>query len=131
MTENLAASQLEDLRHIPRSALVDLLWRTLGLQSHPEHTDVIIGVAAVRVLRNNPNRIAWTIINHSSTSIFLGFTAEITIGSGFYLAPNGSSIQFKVRDDAAMVIDEIYAISAGAGLTVSAIETIIDDVKRG
>lgn len=131
MTELNLERAAEELRHIPRSILIEHLWRILGLQSHPEVRDVTIGTSSVLVLKNSPNRIGWTIVNHSASVIYLGFNAEISAGSGFYLSPSGGSLQFKALDDGAMVIDEIWGISAGAGLTVSVIEVVIDDVRKG
>lgn len=131
MTEPITPDIQSELRHIPRSALTEFLWRQWGLQTHPEVATETVGTTAIRILKNNPNRINWTVVNHSASSIFLGFSPEIAVGTGFFLSPSGGTIQAKALEDGALVIDEIWAISAGTGLSVSTIQTIIDAMRKG
>lgn len=131
MTEPIVPGLQDELRHIPRSALTEFLWKQWGLQTHPEVAATTVGVAATRILRNNPNRINWTVVNHSGSIVYLGFSPEISVGSGFYLSPSGGTIQAKALDDGALVIDEIWAISGVAGLSVAVIETVIDAMRKG
>jgi len=78
-------------------------------------TDRVLTTATL-VLRNNPDRFAWLIVNLSPNTIYVGFTPEVSANRGIYLAANGGFITMHAREDGEAVTYAIYAI-APAGIS--------------
>lgn len=84
-----------------------------------------VGVAAVKIARNNPNRVVFTIFNLSANNIFIGLTPSVSSTNGMFVAPNGGSIVLQYDKDFMMVTRDIYAISAGAASSIYVLENEI------
>lgn len=54
---------------------------------NPEISTLTGGVD--KVLGNNPNRLAWVIINLGSDTAYLGFTLDVSANKGIAVSPNG------------------------------------------
>lgn len=76
---------------------------------------VSVGTARVTILENNPNRLAWDIINTSLIEIRVSSNPSLTNATGFLLAPQGGGMGMNFQEDGDGVGYEMYAIGVAAG----------------
>lgn len=106
--------------------LQDLLQKEFGVKTIAKINPIIssIGTDIKRVLDNNPNRLAWTIINLSSNDLYLGFDNDVSSNKGVYVAANGGSASMLYRDDFDPTGWEIWGKASGAGSNIYVIEIV-------
>jgi len=83
-----------------------------------------VGTSAVRVLSNNPNRLAWIIINLSTNSLYLAFDNTVSTSRGIYVGPNGGYATLVWDEDFDLVGWELYAVASGAGSNIYVVEIV-------
>lgn len=84
-----------------------------------------VGVAATRILPNNPNRATVLITNLSANNIYIGLTQAVSATNGIFVAPNGGSIVLQWDKDFLMQTRELWAIAGGAGSAIYILENVI------
>ena len=83
-----------------------------------------VGVAAVKILSYNPNRLGLLIMNTSANSISISPKANVTTGTGIILVPAGGAISFKWDTDFELVASEFFGIAGGANSALTTIEIV-------
>lgn len=75
-----------------------------------------VGTTATQVLRNNPKRVAWLIVNRSANLMDLEFNPENVGSNAIPLKPDGGFASADIREDGELVLREVW-MSAGAALS--------------
>jgi hypothetical protein len=105
----------------------DLIEKRFGVHTTTRDNPEIaaVGVAALRVFRNNPRRLAAVIVNLSANAMYLALTPTVAATLGIYLAPNGGSITMSLDSDFELVTREWWVIAAGAASALYSLSTEI------
>jgi len=81
-----------------------------------------VGTSVVQILRNNPDRLAYLILNLSSNDMYVGFSNEVSSTNGILLVSAGGMFSVNVRDDFELPVKEVYAVSTGANSPIYVME---------
>lgn len=81
-----------------------------------------VGVSVVEILRNNPDRVSFMVMNRSANDLALGFTQSVTFATGLLVTNSGGFFGMNVKDDGEAVTQAVYAIANGAGSTIYVLE---------
>jgi hypothetical protein len=84
-------------------------------------TDTVL-TTPTQLLKPNPNRLAWTLINLGSEAIYLSFTQDVATTKGIYVASGGGTMGLLFSEDFELVTFPIYAIGAAGGDKVYLVE---------
>lgn len=82
-----------------------------------------VATSKTLILKNNPDRLAYTIINLTGYSVYVAFDPEVSITRGILIAASGGSLTLTAEDDGELVGYELYAISKTAASTIFTIIT--------
>lgn len=70
-----------------------------------------VATTATRILRNDPARVAWTAINMSANTGFLGFSSGVSSTQGIQVNASGGSVSAVWFEDGELVTHEVWAIN--------------------
>ncbi len=108
-------------------ALHTMLEALFGITSFPRENPLVdeIGVAAVRFLANNPQRVSFQIVNLSANALYIATTNEVAATRGIMLGANGGIASLIWDRDFELVSHEWWGLAAGANSAVYVLENII------
>jgi len=88
----------------------------LGFPTKPNINPVTDWVLTTptQVLKNNPDRIFWLIINLSPNKGYLGWDRAVSSDKGVPLASNGGFVSASIEEDGELVIYEVFAVLENA-----------------
>jgi len=110
---------------IPAGATAaEITARRFGGPTQIVETLVTVDTTAIKLIGNNPRRVAWTASNRGSSDCAVSFAQDVTTGNGFILAASGGTIESYVDEDGETVSAALYAVSGSAGQTVRIVETV-------
>ena len=106
--------------------LAELIDKKFGVKTTHRINPVTdtVGTSATRILGNNPNRLAWLVVNLSSNTVYLGFDRDVSPNKGIFLSPNGGSCQMLYDEDFHSVGYEVFA-KADAESKIYVVEIVI------
>jgi len=87
--------------------------KKLGFKSRPivnPVTDTVL-TTPTEILRNNPDRIFWLIVNLSPNNGYAGWDREVSATRGLFIPSNGGYASASVEEDGELVIHPVYAIN--------------------
>jgi len=113
-----------DTSEIRSSPLADLVTERLGGRTYLQERTVTVGTSIIQVLENNPNRLAYDLINESANDIRVSTDSTITATSGWLVVAKGGLFGMVYYDDGEGVGQALYAIAAAAGSVVRVREVI-------
>jgi len=107
-------------------ALIGLLQSRFGLKTHTLINPVVaaVGVAAIQIARNNPDRVGFIMINLSANIVYISPVIGVLATSGIKLDANGGLVSFVWDEDFELVSSELFAIATGAASDVYILEVI-------
>lgn len=73
-----------------------------------------IGLTAEPVLRQNPDRVFWLIVNLSVNVVYLAFDQDVGPTKGIWLDANGGWASMAVDEDGEAVGYGVYGVATGA-----------------
>ncbi len=85
---------------------------------------VSVGTSRISILRNNPNRLSWTMTNESPNDVRISTDPNITASTGWILAASGGVISMLYYDDGEVTGYEVFAVAGVVGCTVRVREVI-------
>ena len=85
-----------------------------------------VGVASALILRDNPQRVAALIVNHSANQVNVRSRSEATLTSGVRLNANGGTLILNWEDDLILPALDWFAIAGGAGSAIYIGEVILE-----
>jgi hypothetical protein len=108
-------------------AASEYLERKFGFPTRmiPNPVTDTVGAAAVEILRGNPDRVQWLIVNLSAFDGFVGFDPQVSATRGIFVSANGGNVGAVIDDDAHLLIHPVFAISPGGAGT-----WFIEEVER-
>ena len=77
-----------------------------------------LSTTAELILRANPDRIAWTIVNLGTVAVYLAHEEVVSTTNGYYLAANGGSLGMVWDEDGELVGFPIWAIASSITPTI-------------
>jgi hypothetical protein len=83
-----------------------------------------IGTSSTRVLYNNPDRLAWIIVNLSANEVYIGWNTGVSSTSGIRLDANGGNVVCLADEDLELVGYEVYAVATGANSNIFVLEVV-------
>lgn len=103
-----------------------LLEAQLGVNTHPEVNPLpnLAGVTATRILPNNDNRVALTMINNGAFPVWIWTDNTVGANNGILLAANGGANSLNWRDDMSLVANEWWAIAIGGASQMSVLGVV-------
>ena len=96
----------------------------LPVITQPQESDYTIGTTAVPIGKYPNTRLAWNLSNTGAGNIAFGFSAAVTITTGFLLEPGGFS-RSTWYYDFELVTYPLWAIGAGSGETLYMLENVL------
>ena len=108
--------------------LDQLVTTELGSVVRPITNSLVTQVetSATQILRNHPDRVAFTFWNLGAVTIYLYFSNSVSSALGFRISPGGGSITFLWKEDYQMVGWDWHAIADGSASACLTIEQIAD-----
>jgi hypothetical protein len=106
--------------------LADLVKERYGVNTFSRDNPVVaaVGVTAIPIARQNPNRIWLTIVNLSANVLYVGPFADVAATKGIYLGANGGSLTINYLDDMELPGREWSAIATGAASAILVVEQL-------
>lgn len=86
--------------------------------------DVTLGVAEVEILRNDPERVGWIIINTGAVTAQVSFNAVITTATAILIASVGGSFSANVQEDFVMTAFSMHGNTAAGVTTLHIVEIV-------
>lgn len=114
----------EDKRQFPRTATDEFLFRQFQGKILSRETVGTVAASAGTILQNNPERVAFLLVNTSAGSITLRLSQQVTSGAGIVLGPNGGFFRMSILEDGGPCGWEWFAIGSSAGLSYYVLEQI-------
>jgi len=105
-------------------SLDQLVQSMFGVQVRAQNSSFSAGLAVLRMLQHNANRLSLTIFNLSVNSVYISPSPDVTASNGAYLASNGGFVTLQWDKDFQLVGSEWYCLSTGAGSALYILENI-------
>ena len=81
-----------------------------------------IGTSAEEILRNNPDRVFWLVVNLSSNVVYVALSEEVSATHGIRLDANGGWASMSVEEDGEAVAYAVHAKATGAASAIYVLE---------
>jgi len=81
-----------------------------------------VGTTATEILRNNPDRVYWLIVNLSAYDGYAGWDREVSATKGILVPANGGYASASVLEDGELVIYPVFAVNLTASGTWMIVE---------
>jgi len=81
-----------------------------------------VGTTPTEILRNNPDRVFWLIVNLSANNGYIGWDREVSSTKGIFVAANGGYTSAALEEDGELVIYPVFAINLNAAGTYMIVE---------
>ena len=85
--------------------------------------EVSVGTTATKIVENDPDALALTLINLGSETAWVMFDNKVSTTRGIQLDAGGGVVSLVIRDDQALPTREWYAITSTATTDIFAIRT--------
>lgn len=112
---------------MPKS-VADLQRERLGVRTSPRVNRVAasVGATAAQVLRQDPNRASFLVVNLSLNDMYLGPFRDPSSTKGIRLGPSGGSLAVWWAEDGEVVAWEWWIIATAAASAYLIIENLIE-----
>lgn len=77
-----------------------------------------VGVTVVKILRNNPDRVFWIVVNLSANVVYVALSEDVSATKGIRLDANGGFTSMSVEEDGEAVAYDVYALATGAASAI-------------
>jgi len=82
-----------------------------------------VGTSPVLILRGNPDRFHWLVINLSANEVYLGFDEDVSSTRCILLGASGGFASMSADEDGEVVTWEVWAVAAAAGSEIYVVVT--------
>lgn len=106
------------------STVADIIDSRYGGRVSFTETVITLITPLNRLLSNNPNRVGWVMINEGTDIIRLAPNPQVTVTSGWLLAPSGGIMSMSWDEDGDAVFSEVWAAISASSVTVRVREYI-------
>lgn len=110
----------------PIHNLAALLLQRFGVATTPRTNGELssVGTSVVRLVRQTPSRIAFTVVNLSINNIYIGPFGDVATTKGIRLGPQGGGVSILPDEDFNLVSDEWFVIADGAASPLLVLEML-------
>ena len=84
-----------------------------------------IGATAALLFNNNPNRLAWVLVNLSANALYIGLTPQVSATNGIYISPNGGWRSMIWDEDFQMTGWGIWGVAPAGASNCYSIEVVV------
>lgn len=106
------------------SELLDKQFTVLTRTLVNERGQTNIGTTVVKILDNNPNRLAWIIINLSANYLYIALTNDPSSTKGILVGANGGTASMLWNEDFEATGWEIFGVGSSTNTYVYCIEVV-------
>ena len=85
---------------------------------------ISLGVAAQIILANNPNRLAWIVVNLSGNVIYLALSNQVAATHGIRLNANGGTASMVWDEDFQMTAWGIWGVASAPASELYTLEVV-------
>ena len=96
---------------------------TFGGPTTEQDSNPSTSASAVKIIDNDPDRVALQVFNLGSEDVYLAFTNDVSATKGFYLAKSGGFLGMDVTEDFTLVARELWAVSPSGASTLYVVQT--------
>lgn len=107
--------------------LGELLDKKFGVKTRSEinvEGQVAIGTSVVKILGNNPNRLAWIIVNLSVNTLYIALTNDPSSSKGILIGANGGTATMIWNEDFETTGWEVWAVGSASNTFTYIIEVV-------
>lgn len=106
--------------------LADLIDARFGVKTEAadNRSGTTLGTSAATILRNDPRRLAATIINLSAVAMYVAPSRDVSATNGIRLAPGGGQLTLIWDEDFDVTGYEWFGIADAAASAVYTLETL-------
>ena len=83
-----------------------------------------IQTTATELLKPDPNRLAWTLINLGAQACYVAFTPDVATSKGVYVAATGGVFSLLWNEDFSLVCFPVYALTTVAAVDIYLVEVV-------
>ena len=83
-----------------------------------------IETTVTNLLKPDPNRLAWTLINLGATACYVAFTPDVSTTKGVYVAALGGVFSLLWNEDFSLVVFPVYGIAVDAANAIYLVEVL-------
>lgn len=80
-------------------------------RSYPITSPVSCALTVTSILPNNPDRLAYTLVNLGTTAMYVAWDRGVLATHGIYVAPNGGTFSMVADEDGELVGYELFGIA--------------------
>ena len=103
---------------VAKGAAVEYIEKVFGGRFEENDSTISVGTSATKVVDNDPDALALTIVNIGANSVYLAPTNNPTSSKGIILDASGGSVSMVVRDDLLLPALEWYGIAPSGASNV-------------
>ena len=98
--------------------------KRFGFPTRPVENPVVnaVGVTVEEVLKNNPDRVFWVIINLSGNTVYVALSEEVSAIRGIRLDAGGGWVSMSADEDGEAVAYSVFALATGAASAIYVLE---------
>ena len=98
--------------------------KRFGFPTRPVENPVVdeVGTTAIVVLKNNPDRVFWLIMNLSDNIIYLALKSDVSSSKGIRLDPHGGYASMSAEEDGEAPAYEVHALATAAASNIYVLE---------
>ncbi len=82
-------------------------------------------IAVTKIMPNNPNRLAWTVVNLSANVVYLALDHGVGADHGILLTANGGSAGMVYTEDFEATCWEVYGVAGADNSDIFCLEVLI------
>lgn len=83
-----------------------------------------VPTSVVQLLKPDPNRLAWTLINLGANHLFVGFAPDVASDKGVYVSATGGVFGLLFLEDFDLCAFPVYAIADTAECDIYLVEVV-------
>ena len=84
-----------------------------------------VGTTAVQIAPNDPKRLGITVVNLSSSTLYVAFSNLVSSDRGILLTQNGGSLNLVPEHDFDLVGWEMWAVAGAANSQIYVVEVVL------
>jgi len=113
--------------------VAELIEKRFGMVTRANANPLVeeVDIALTRILPNNPNRLAWIILNLSDNNVFISLDRRTADTHGILLTPNGGSAAMIYEEDFEGTCWAVFGVAAADNSDIFTLEVLIDREAEG
>jgi len=117
---------------MPKIKLTDLIRKRFGIKTGLRINPLVssVGTSVTKILDDNPNRVAWRVVNLSSNILYVLHDEEVSSSRGIRLVANGGTAGEVFDEDFNVTGFALYAVASGASSAIMVYEIVISSSEE-